>query len=126
MDETRRHVRLKESIDVTWRIEAQHVSGTGVLINISSSGFLLQTDRLFRPSDDCILSIKPVSPSLSFAPKRGKIKWLKRIHTPKDRYQCGVEFLPDAMDRDFQGWLNTKVEELGQIQNMNILSNLVR
>ena len=47
MFENRRHFRLREFIDVTWKVDELNVSGEGTVVNISSSGLLLQTDRVF-------------------------------------------------------------------------------
>ena len=58
MLENRRHFRLKEFMDVTWKVQDLGVAGEGTVVNISSSGLLLQTDRVFKPSDDCIVSIE--------------------------------------------------------------------
>ena len=92
MIENRRHFRLREFIDVAWKVADQEVSGEGMVVNISSSGLLLQTDRVFRPSDNCVLSIESGAEILPFAAKKGKIMWFRRIHTPQERFQCGIHF----------------------------------
>ena len=124
MSENRRHFRLREFIDVAWKLEDQEVSGEGMVVNISSSGVLLQTDRVFRPSDDCVLSIESGADTLPFAAKKGKIMWFKRIYTPQERIQCGVEFLPDKTDIAFQEWLAMKMDQLSQATDAKILGNL--
>src|SRR5580698_7527037 len=98
MFENRRHFRLREFLDVTWKVGGEEVSGEGTVVNISSSGFLLQTDRVFKPSDNCVLSIESGAEVLPFAAKKGKIMWFRRIHTPQERFQCGVQFLTDKAD----------------------------
>jgi len=109
-EEYRRHFRLKECIDVTWKLADREISGEGLVVNISASGFLLQTDRVFSPSDNCVLSIGSGAESLPFAPKNGKIMWFRRIHTPEERIQCGVQFLPDDPDISFDQWLEIKMK----------------
>jgi len=125
MFENRRHFRLKEFLDVTWKVADQEVSGEGTVVNISTSGLLLQTDRVFRPTDNCVLSIESGLEDLPFNPKKGRIMWFRRIHAPQDRFQCGVQFLPGRMDNDFQQWLEMKVNRLSEAANVNILGNLV-
>src|SRR5690348_3843734 len=98
MFENRRHFRLREFIDVAWKVSELKVSGEGTVVNISTSGLLLQTDHMFRPSDNCILSIESGGEVLPFAPKNGRIIWFRRIHTPQERLQCGIQFLADKTD----------------------------
>jgi len=126
MFENRRHFRLREFIDVAWKIVGtQEVSGDGMVVNISASGLLLQTDRVFKPSDNCVLSIESDTGNIPFAPKKGKIMWFRRIQTPLERFQCGIQFLPGKTDNDFQQWLDNKVNQLSEATNASILSNLV-
>ena len=124
MLENRRHFRLREIIDVAWKVTDQDVSGEGTVVNISSSGLLLQTDRVFRPTDDCVLLIESGADVLPFAAKKGKIMWFRRIHTPQERFQCGIQFVADNTDNSFKQWLETKIKELGGTADANVLSNL--
>jgi len=124
MFENRRHFRLKEFLDVSWKLAGQEVSGEGTVVNISTSGFLLQTDRVFQASDECVLSIDSGVEALPFAAKMGKIMWFRRIHTPQERYQLGVQFLKDKKDDDFQQWLEEKVTRLSEASDAKILGNL--
>ncbi len=124
MLENRRHFRLKEFMDVTWKLADQDVSGEGTVVNISASGFLLQTDRVFRPTDNCVLSIESGAETLPFAPKKGRLMWFRRINTPHERFQCGVQFLKDQTDNDFQQWLEKKVARISEAADAKILDNL--
>ena len=124
MFENRRHFRLREFIDVTWKVADQEVSGEGTVVNISTSGLLLQTDRVFKPSDNCVLSIESTAEILPFAAKKAKIVWFRRIHTPQERFQCGVVFWADKLDNNFQKWLEMKVSQLSEAGNATILGNL--
>lgn len=123
MLENRRHFRLRESIDVAWNVADQEVSGEGMVVNISSSGLLLQTDKMFRPTDNCVLLIESGAEKLPFAGKKGKIVWFRRIHTPQERIQCGIQFLADKMDNSFQQWLDMKVNQLSEAGDAKILGN---
>ena len=123
MLENRRHFRLREFIDVTWKVADQETSGEGMVVNISSSGLLLQTDKVFKPSDHCVLSIETGEKTLPFKAKQGKIIWFRRIQTPQERIQCGIQFLANAMDVDFQHWFEIKVNQLSQAGDAKILGN---
>jgi hypothetical protein len=125
MLDNRRHLRLREFLEVAWELEGgQGVSGQGSILNISTSGVLLQTDRVFQPTDHCVLSIGPGTENLPFLPKKGKLMWFRRIYTPQERFQCGVQFLPEKIDKDFRQWFEAKIKQLSETTNTNILSNL--
>ena len=124
MFENRRHFRLREFFDVAWKVLDQDVSGEGTIVNISNSGLLLQTDRVFRPTDNCVLSLESSDQALPFNNRKGKIVWFQRIHTPTERYRCGIQFLPDHTDSGFQRWLDSKVGQLSEASDAKILGNL--
>jgi len=63
--------------------------------------------------------------NLPFAAKKGRIIWLRRIRTPQERFQCGIQFLENKADDDFQQWLEGKLKQLGQAGDAKILGNLV-
>jgi len=123
MFENRRHFRLREFIDVTWKVEELKASGEGTIVNISSSGLLLQTDHMFRPADNCVVSIGSGEDILPFGAKKGKIAWFRRIHTPQERLQCGIQFLADDTDIKFEQWLEEKVNRLSDASDARILGN---
>jgi len=126
MFENRRHFRLREFLDVSWKTDQEGISGEGTVLNISSSGVLLQTDRVFQLPNDNILFIDSAdSQELPFAAKKGKIMWFRRIHTPQERYQCGIRFLEDKTDNSLQQWLSMKIEQLSQATDINVLGKLV-
>jgi Tfp pilus assembly protein PilZ len=126
MLENRRHFRLREFMEVTWRVADQDISGEGLIMNISLSGLLLQTDRVFRPLDNCVLSIEEPKGTelLPFSSKKGKVMWLRRISTPQERFQCGIKFLENYTDQNFKQWLEMKIYRLSQAEGTNILNNL--
>ncbi len=126
MLENRRHFRLKQYFDVNWKVNGQDDVGEGTIFNISSSGLLLQTDKVFKPSDNCIMSVEVIPGSVRpFTIKKGKVMWFRRIRTPQERYQCGIQFLDKSFDKEFQQWLDEEVTRLGEASNVNVLSNLV-
>lgn len=125
--ENRRHFRLRRIIDVDWYVGDYKAEGQGVVLNISQSGALLYTDKVFRPQDKNEVLIAPASKEqLNFAPKKGKVVWLRRIDAPEPRFQCGIEFLStEQEDRRFRDWLNEEVLKLGEASNINILNNYI-
>jgi len=126
MYENRRHFRLREFLDVSWKVDNQEDSGEGTVLNISSAGMLLQTDRVFQLPNDNILYIDSAdTQELPFTAKKGKIMWFRRIHTPQERYQCGIRFLEDKPDNRLEQWLAMRIDRLSQAADVNVLSRLV-
>ena len=123
MLENRRHLRIREIIDIRWVILGTEVAGEGKILNISASGFLLQTDGKFDPKRSGVLFIdshdeKP----LPFGAKKGKIIWLKRMPGNQPGFVCGVEFLKNSpTDKALNDWIGKKTEELSKATDANIL-----
>ncbi|MBF0489950.1 MAG: PilZ domain-containing protein [Candidatus Omnitrophica bacterium] len=122
----RRHLRIKQLMDVTWSMPGEDITGQGQVLNISSSGILLQIDNSFKPLSNSVLSVdsefeeeKP-----PFVNKKGKVMWFRRINTSKYAYQCGLEFLEgQSTDKEFLDWIEDKTVQLGQTMNASILNN---
>lgn len=125
--ETRRHLRIRQPMDVTWSMPGEDVTGQGQILNISHSGLLLQIDSSFKPLDNCVLSVDPSldeEEKLPFFSKKGKVVWFRRIQTSKYTYQCGLEFLKEQrMDNDLVNWIENKTSQLAQTMNVSILNN---
>ena len=123
--DTRRHLRIRQLMDITWSMPGEDMTGQGQIVNISSSGLLLQIDGSFKPLDNCILS---VDPSLDeegrspFAQKKAKVVWFRKINTSKYSYQCGLEFLNDDK-KDLLDWIERRAAQLGETMNASILNN---
>ena len=116
MLENRRHLRIREITDIRWTIFGTDLLGEGKILNISASGFLLQTDGKFDPKRSGVLFIdshdeKP----LPFGSKKGKIIWLKRMPGNQPGFVCGVEFLKNSpADKALNDWIGKKTEELSK------------
>ena len=125
MFENRRHFRLREFLDVTWKVEDQDVSGEGLIVNISKSGLLLLTDKVFKPTENCVVLVESKSEVLPFSSKRGRLMWFKHIFTPQERFQCGIQFLlSDKIDSHFQELLENKINQISEASDAKILGNL--
>lgn len=72
-----------------------------------------------------MLSIESATNDLPFSSKKGKIVWFERIHTPNERYRCGLEFVSQESEDDpFKHWLQERVDRLSEAGDANILGNL--
>ena len=88
--EARLKPRIRENIPVQWWVPQKDFIAQGRIRNLSASGFLLETDKVFRANGTAALQIQPLAPSSSdFLPETGHIRW----HRQKgDRNEYGVEF----------------------------------
>jgi len=107
---------------------SESVSGQGQIVNISSSGLLLQLDERFKPADDCVVFLDaPVHErSFPFTNKKGKLVWFRTINSSRFKYQCGLEFFNEKGDnQDVKHWVDAKVDELAQTMSASILNHYV-
>ena len=127
MLDNRRHLRIRQPIDITWSMPGEDIAGQGQILNISSSGILLQIDNSFRPLDNSVLSIDPEmieEEKVPFFNKKGKVVWFRNIQSPHYTYLCGVEFLRDqGLDKSLNDWIDNKTTKIAQIMDVGILNN---
>ena len=129
MLENRRHLRIRERLDITWNLPGEDIAGQGQILNISSSGTLLQIDESFRALDNCVISIDPEFMEEEAAPfmnKKGKVVWFRKTQNPHYGYQCGVEFInPSGTNDGLLNWIEKKISGLSQAMSANILNNYI-
>ena len=126
--DSRRHLRIRQLMDVTWSMPGEDIAGQGQIVNISATGILLQIDNSFRPLDQCVLSIVPEinEEKIPFLNKKGKVVWYRKTQSPHYHYQCGVEFLKDnILDHHLNDWMETKTAQMAGTMNASILNNYV-
>ena len=125
MSEFRRHSRIKERVPVRWKIKGKNVEGLGEVLNISTSGLLLETDSAFSPLDESELEIEPIEKGIEFLPQDGRLIWFRKIKILNTRFWCGLEFIKPRQETVEK--IKRKVEEaqeqLAQATNVNILQN---
>jgi len=113
-------------MDVTWSMPGEDIAGQGRILNLSTSGALMQIDDSFRPLDKCVLSLDPeiTEERTPFLNKKGKVVWFRKIENPHYLYQCGVEFLEDRVsDKDLNDWMDAKTAQLANTMSASILNN---
>ena len=125
MPDYRRHFRIKERVPVFWKIKDKNIEGQGEVINISTSGLLLETDSAFSPLDESKLEIEPIDKVIHFIPRQGQLVWFKKIKILNTRFWCGIEFIKPPQETVEE--IKRKVEEvqvqMAQASNLNILQN---
>ena len=127
MLENRRHFRVREFLKVRWSIEGQKEEGEGLALNISMSGMQLLTDKLFKPSDKCIIVIKaPVDGTLPFHSKKCKLMRFSRmkLRNGGQGFMCGLQFVKDSeFDKKLKDWVEGQVARLSSASDATILSH---
>lgn len=126
MLENRRHMRIREVADVRWTVLGSEILGEGKVLNISSSGLLLVTDKNYTPYVRGKLYVDaPGVEPLAFGPKKGRVVWTRKVDNGSG-FVCGIEFDRDMpFDSRLDSWLNQKSDELSQTTNANILDHFV-
>ena len=121
MLENRRHFRVREILDIQWSVEGQEAKGEGKILNLSTSGILLQTDKVFKISQECVVSVS--TPEGPLALKKGKVVWFRKIADGK-KYVLGIEFLKKvAYDKSLNDWVEGKITLLAQAGDAKIINN---
>ena len=109
IDDVRRHQRLELELDVTWSIESQQISGIGKLLDVSVPGAYFRMTEPFTAKANLIFTLETAEiPQL---PKRGKLRWYRKLPGRAPVFLCGVIF--EDHDADAWGaWLDQKLTEL--------------
>ncbi len=126
MLENRRHLRIRQFMDATWSMPGEDMAGQAQILNVSSSGLLIQIDDSFKPLEHSVLSIDPElnEEEPPFLNRRAKVMWFRRIKTARYSYQCGVEFLKgNSPDDGLVNWIENKTTQIAQITDPRILNN---
>jgi PilZ domain len=120
----RQSFRLRKQLELAWSVPDQKINGEGTIFNISRSGMLFVTDRLFVPEHELIMgfSVKGVP---SFPPK-GKLVWFRKVGEDQSHYQCGVKFLNDlAANPAWIAWMEENILKLADVGTANILEHFL-
>jgi hypothetical protein len=120
MSDTRQNFRLRKQMDVMWSIPEQNLTGTGKIFNVSLTGILFETDKLFTPSHGMVIHFS--MPGVRMFPPSGKLKWFKRTgDEAHPTYQCGVRF-PFPSPPSWNNWMEENILKLADAQDNAILT----
>ena len=91
--ESRTSLRIKENLDLTWKIQDHEISGRGKVLNLSTTGLLMEARNFDPPpTSNCIFRLDSLlQVPDNFLPHEGLLVWsnLKNNSTTL----CGIEFL---------------------------------
>jgi hypothetical protein len=120
----RQSFRLRKQFDVTWSIPEHREEGQGIISNISLSGMLFVTDRLFEVEDNLNMCFT-VTQSPSF-PSKGKLVWFRKVGKKRSQYQCGVRFAGEyTQSPAWVTWMEGNISQLADTENSPILGRIL-
>ncbi len=125
MIENRQSFRLRQQIDLDWSVTDQKTEGKGTAFNVSKTGMLFETDRLFSPEHGMTLSLKcEETPTL---PQKGKLVWFRKVGENKAHYLCGIRFnSDDASNVKWVKWMEESFSKLADVGNTTILTRYLQ
>jgi hypothetical protein len=121
MIEGRQSFRFRKHMDFSWSVPDQNVHGAGKIYNLSQTGMLFETDRLFLPEHglELCFSVKEI-PCL---PVKGKLVWFRKVTDKKPHYRCGVRFTrQQAIKPEWTKWLDESISRFADAADNVILS----
>jgi len=116
----RKSFRIRKQFDVAWSVPEQGLEGEGLILNISLTGMLFVTDRLFDPKHGLSMgfSVEQVS---SF-PLKGDLVWFRRVGEGGTHYQCGVKFSKESScSPQWVKWMEGNILKLADVEDSRIL-----
>ncbi len=120
MINNRQSFRLRKQFDLIWSIPDQKIKGEAIIFNISLTGMLFVTDRLFKPEHGLTMYFS-LEKAPSFPPK-GKLVWFKKAGKGEAQYQCGVRFFNETIQSPaWIQWMEENISKLANIQDNKVL-----
>ena len=124
MIDNRQSFRLRKQFDIVWSVPDQKIKGEGIIFNISLSGMLFVTDRLFEPK--LVLNMRFTSAQAPSFPPQGRLAWFRKIGKENLRYQCGVRFLKeDICNEAWVKWMEEHILKLADAADSKILDRFL-
>ena len=93
MKDDRSELRISENERLYWQIKYKQREGVARIRNISTTGMRMETNALFDPQEECILTFETDLGDDNFIPQRGRLVWQKRNPFSRNSYSCGIRFL---------------------------------
>ena len=98
IDDVRKCKRFDVEFDVDWMIESQGVSGKGKLLDVTMGGACFRITQSFTAPSALTFTMQVAE--LPAFPKRGRLRWFRRLPGRHPMFLCGVVF----EDGDLSEW----------------------
>lgn len=92
VNELRNGLRVRQQIPVKWSIKNTNLNGEGRILNISTSGVLLETQNVLA-SERAVFNIESVKANGFKLPQESRLVWSKTKGIGNNRRLCGLEFV---------------------------------
>ncbi|OGX07261.1 MAG: hypothetical protein A2Z88_06210 [Omnitrophica WOR_2 bacterium GWA2_47_8] len=112
VQESRASLRVKENAAVRWSIKDSELRGEGRLVNVSTSGMLLEANSAFTPIERSVFSVQSPAANGSgaaFLPQEGRLVWCKKKPFSRNRILCGIQLIDPSTESVSQ--LRDKVQK---------------
>ncbi len=97
VNDARGSLRIKENMPVNWQLLNSDRSGLGKILNISTTGALLEINNLFPIPEDSVFKLDSlVEPAENFVPQQGRVVWSEVKNN--ERIVCGLKFVEPLED----------------------------
>ena len=105
--EARKHPRLVQNTPVSWAIASQHLSGEGVLLDVSLTGARVQMSATFDTRRGATFTLNAAAiPAL---PRTARLRWFRRVTGPIPVVVCGLIFEdPDVDPSPWFDWIMSR------------------
>ncbi len=117
----RKSLRIKEDIRVHWNLPDKSITGEGRIVNVSTSGMLLETQTEQPPTQNINLEVtSPFNHTHNFIPHSGRIVWTKKNSNQRNRFLWGIEFdnpPPEAL-KVLKERIQVKIEKLTNVRKI--------
>ena len=121
MINNRDYFRLRKLINATWSIEEQRIEGKANIFNISLSGMLVETDKLFNPEHGMFICFK--AEEIPALPLKGKLVWFNKVGEGHSHFLCGIKILKDStLNQKWIKWMDDNILKLADIGDNKILN----
>ncbi len=88
----RASLRVKEHIPVRWSVKDTALNGRGRILNISTSGAMLETSNV-AAAERAIFSLETIKSNGFILPREGRLVWSRPKGWGNNRQLCGLEFV---------------------------------
>ncbi len=123
MINNRQSFRLRKQFDIHWSIPQQKVQGEAQVFNVSRTGVMIVTDRMFDPEHGMVIHLS--AQDIASLPTKGKVMWFKKIGKGRTlRYQCGLKFI-DAHNPAWLKWMEDNVQKMADTGDNKILDRFL-
>jgi hypothetical protein len=102
-NDPRKHTRLEVELPLTWTIESQNLSGMGKLLDVSAPGACFRMDQPFAAKAGLAFTLD--APDVPAMPRRGRLRWYRKLPGRVPVFLCGVMF-EDPENDAWNEWLD--------------------